>query len=96
MPRSSTKPGSILTAGQCRAARALLRWTLDDLRRESGVGRSTIASFESESRIPTEANLQAMKYAFEKSGLLIVQPNGGGHGVRWKTPPTDSDGKEGH
>jgi len=55
---------------QVKAARALLRWTAEDLAQKSKVGLSTIN--------------QAIQRALEDGGIEFIAENGGGLGVRLK------------
>lgn len=50
------------------------------------VSRSTIASFERNERMPTDANRAQLRQAFEKAGVEIIPENGGGEGVRFRAP----------
>jgi ribosome-binding protein aMBF1 (putative translation factor) len=73
-----------LTSAQIRAARALLRWSADDLARESAVGVTTIRRAEiteSETSMTT-ANDLAIRRALEGAGVEFIDENGGGPGVR--------------
>ena len=72
----------ILTAEQCRAARALLDWSQPDLVAASGVARSTITRFERGTHAPHSSNLAALRTALEAAGVDFLDPNGGGPGVR--------------
>lgn len=55
----------------CRAARALLDWTLDDLSRESGVAVKTIVSFEKGQRTPFPRTLRDIREAFARAGVTF-------------------------
>lgn len=69
-----------------RAARALLRWTADDLAQRSKVGLSTIKRTEAAEgpmRL-TAANASALQRALEDGGIEFISENGGGVGVRLK------------
>ena len=75
-----------LTTGQIRAARALLRWTADQLAQASGVSVVTIRRAE-----PIEgplrmipANADALRRALEAAGIVFIPEDGGGAGVRLK------------
>jgi transcriptional regulator with XRE-family HTH domain len=63
----------------CRAARAILRWSTEDLARESGVAGTTINRLENgqPSRASTEAKLVAI---FSDHGVEIL--NGDAPGAR--------------
>lgn len=73
-----------LTSAQIRAARALVRWSAQDLARESAVGVTTIRRAEltkSETSM-TAANSSAIRRALEEAGVEFIDENGGGPGVR--------------
>lgn len=73
---------SDLTPGQCRAARALLGWSQDELARAAGVARKTVTDFELENRIPYGSTIAEIRAALEKGGVEFISENGGGAGVR--------------
>lgn len=67
---------------QTRTARALLNWSLDDLAEVSGVHRNTISNFETGKYAGEPEKLAAIKDALESSGVIFVDENGEGSGVR--------------
>jgi transcriptional regulator with XRE-family HTH domain len=67
---------------QTRMARALLNWSLDDLAEVSGVHRNTISNFETSKYAGDPAKVAAIKNALESSGVIFVDENGEGSGVR--------------
>ena len=67
---------------QCRAARAILGWSQDQLAEAAKVARATVADFERGSRMPVQNNLAAMRSALETGGVLFIPGNGDGPGVR--------------
>jgi hypothetical protein len=73
-----------LVSAQIRAARALLRWSADDLARESALGVNTIrrAELAEDETSMTAANDLAVRRAFETAGIQFIDENGGGPGVR--------------
>ena len=73
-----------LAASQIRAARALLRWTANDLAREAALGRNTILRAEAadDHTSLTVANDLALRRALEAAGVEFIDGNGGGPGVR--------------
>jgi transcriptional regulator with XRE-family HTH domain len=72
-----------VTSAQCRAARALLDWTQDDLSREAEVGVVTLRQFERGATEPRRAILAALRRALEEAGVKFVGGGkGGGPGVR--------------
>jgi transcriptional regulator with XRE-family HTH domain len=71
-----------MTPSQCRAGRGLLRWTQDQLAGASGVHEATVRHFENEEVIPRRASLKVIRRAFEDAGVIFVEENGEGPGVR--------------
>jgi hypothetical protein len=73
-----------LTSAQIRAARALIRWTAEDLARKSAVSLRTIRRAELAERDTsmTSPNDLAIRRAFEAAGVEFIDENGGGPGVR--------------
>ena len=61
---------------QCRAARALLDWTQDQLAEAAGVGVSTVKLFEAGKRQPMRQNLEAMRRALEGAGVQFIGETG--------------------
>ena len=68
--------------GQCRAARAILGLSQDDLVKVSGVAKATIAAFELGQRQPYARTIDAIRTALEGVGVEFIAENGGGAGVR--------------
>ena len=73
-----------LTSAQLRAARALLRWSAENLARQSALGVTTIrrAELTENETSLTVANDQAVRRALEAAGVEFIDENGGGPGVR--------------
>jgi hypothetical protein len=73
-----------LISAQIRAARALIRWSAEDLARESSVGVTTIrrAELTDVETSMTAANDLAVRRALEVAGVEFLDENGGGPGVR--------------
>jgi hypothetical protein len=78
-----------LTSAQIRAARALIRWTAEDLARHSTVGVTTIrrAELRPSATVLTRTNDQAIRRALERAGVEFIDAEGGGPGVRLRAPP---------
>jgi ribosome-binding protein aMBF1 (putative translation factor) len=77
-------PAKPLTSAQIRAARALLRWSAEDLAQKSNLGVTTIRRAELRERQTslTTANDLAVRRTFEAAGVEFIDQNGGGPGVR--------------
>jgi ribosome-binding protein aMBF1 (putative translation factor) len=73
-----------VTSAQIRAARALLRWSADDLARETALSVATIrrAELAEAETSMTTANDLAVRSALESAGVEFLDENGGGPGVR--------------
>ena len=71
-----------ISVGQVRAARGLIGWSQEDLAREAKIGRATLADFESGKREPYSSTLEAIRSALELAGVIFVEENGEGPGVR--------------
>ncbi|GAA6623091.1 helix-turn-helix domain-containing protein [Scytonema sp. NUACC26] len=67
---------------QCRAARALLGWSQEELSKKANVARATVADFEREARVPVTNNMLAIKEALERGGVEFIYKNGSGIGVQ--------------
>ncbi|MFH3481646.1 helix-turn-helix domain-containing protein [Xanthobacter variabilis] len=71
-----------MTPAQCRAARALLDWSQQQLADAATVGNATIRNFESGKSEPRNATLNVLQRALEAAGVIFVAENGEGPGVR--------------
>jgi ribosome-binding protein aMBF1 (putative translation factor) len=80
-----------LTSAQIRAARALLRWSAEDLARESTLGVTTIrrAELAEGQTAMTVANDSTLRRTFEAAGIEFIDENGGGPGVRLRRVQQD-------
>jgi transcriptional regulator with XRE-family HTH domain len=74
---------SAMNSQQCRAARALLKWSQTHLADTSGVALSTVADFEVDKREPRSDNLIAIRRALEQAGV-IFESDGKHVGVKLK------------
>ena len=75
----------MLTSSQCRAARALIDWSREDLATASKVGLRTIVDFERDARDPRDLTKDALFRALESGGVLFLDAGSernGGPGVR--------------
>ena len=70
------------SSAQCRAARALIGWSQDDLEAAAKVAKKTIADFERQARQPHARTLEALRAALEAAGVIFIAENGEGPGVR--------------
>lgn len=73
----------MVTSAQIRAARGLLNWTVRDLADKAGVHRNTVTRAETEATGPGHA-VAAIQRALEEAGVIFVDENGEGAGVRMR------------
>ena len=76
----------MITSGQIRAARSLIKWTGKELAEASGVAFSTLMRLESGEGVPAAQakTLDAIEKAFEKAGVEFIGTPEEGAGVRWR------------
>jgi transcriptional regulator with XRE-family HTH domain len=77
----------LITSGQIRAARSLIKWTGKELAAASGVAFSTLMRLETGDGVPSAQakTLDSIQKAFEKAGIEFIGTVDDGAGVRWKT-----------
>lgn len=71
---------------QCRAARAFLGWSREELATRSKVSVATLADFEAGKRVPYARTLADIRKALEEGGVQFIPRNGGGPGIRLREP----------
>lgn len=74
----------MITPAQCRAARALIDWSQQQLAEAAKIGNATIRNFEGGKSEPQSSTLDVLRRALEKEGIEFIAENGGGAGVRLK------------
>lgn len=72
----------MITPGQCRAARALIGWSQQELANQAGVGIMTVHQLEKDGSQSRRATLEVVQRALESAGIEFIEENGGGAGVR--------------
>ena len=82
-------PPPPLTSAQIRAARALLRWSAEDLARHCPVSVTTIrrAELTPSTTALTRVNDHVIRQALEQAGVEFIDADGGGPGARLRAPP---------
>lgn len=75
----------MFTSYQLRAARAILRWSIEDLSKKTGIGTTTLKRFESGEGVPNGhlRNFETIKGALEEAGIEFIGSPEEGAGVRW-------------
>lgn len=72
---------------QCRAARAWLDWSQQQLAEKAQVGISTIRDFEAGRRQPIANNLDAMRRALQAAGIAFeIDGDGAPTGIGYRKP----------
>ena len=76
-----------------RAARALIRWSAEDLARKTALSVTTIrrAELTEGETSMTTANDLAVRRALEMAGVEFIDGNGGGPGVRLREDSTSGE-----
>jgi hypothetical protein len=74
----------VISGSQMRAARGLIRWSAGKLAQKSKLGVATVRRAEAADGEPpiTIANVEAIRAALESAGVIFVEENGEGPGVR--------------
>lgn len=84
-----------ITASQCRAGRALLNWSQEDLADAAAVGSAVVAAFEDGREQPQAEGLKALVEALQRGGVSFIDDNqtsaAGGPGVRLLRSPGEID-----
>jgi transcriptional regulator with XRE-family HTH domain len=75
-----------ITGAQVKAARELLGWTLLGLGYRARVSEPTISAFEGSRRTIRIDKVQAIRLALEAAGVIFVEEDGDGPGVRLRQP----------
>ncbi|MER9573326.1 transcriptional regulator [Mesorhizobium opportunistum] len=71
-----------ISPAQCRAGRALITWSQDQLSVASKVAKATIANFEVAKRSPYDRTLADIQAALEAAGVIFIDEDAEGPGVR--------------
>jgi transcriptional regulator with XRE-family HTH domain len=81
----------MLTSAQIRGARAMLRWPASKLSEMSGVSLPTISRMELAEGVPKSlsTNLQAIQKALENAGVIFIDEDEEGPGVRLRKSRED-------
>jgi DNA-binding transcriptional regulator YiaG len=72
----------MITPAQCRAARGLVDLSQQQLADAAKVGVVTVRQFEAGAAQPRNATAEVIQRALESAGVIFVEENGEGPGVR--------------
>jgi transcriptional regulator with XRE-family HTH domain len=83
---------TLISAEQCRAARALLLWSQSELASRANVAKQTIQHFEIGKRQPYKRTLDDIVEALSSAGVEFIEPIAGRHvgGVALKEGATSA------
>ena len=73
----------MVTREQVKMARAAVGWGVRELAAKVGVAANTISRFENGSDTYGDT-LRKIRHVFEDAGIVFIDENGGGAGVRLK------------
>jgi transcriptional regulator with XRE-family HTH domain len=74
-------------------ARAALNWTVRDLAAATGLHRNTITNIEVGRYAGDPATLNLIKEVLIREGVVFIDENGGGPGVRLRKPTKEKPRK---
>ncbi len=82
---------NMITAEQIRGARAMLRWSAKQLAEQAGLSWPTIQRMESTQGVPSglSKNLELVQRALEGAGIIFIDEDDEGPGVRLKKRKTE-------
>ncbi len=85
-----------MTPAQCRAARGLIAWSQTQLAEKAALSLPTVQRFETQRGPVSGDAIAAMQTALERGGVLFLESNGHGPGVRLRerVQPNGNDGKK--
>jgi len=81
----------MITPEQCRAARAWLDWSQDDLAQKANVALSTVRDFEKDRREPISNNVDAIQQTLENAGIEFTSGALEAPGVKFHSRIKESD-----
>jgi transcriptional regulator with XRE-family HTH domain len=75
----------MITGAQVRMARAALKWAVRDLADRAQVSPTTVMAVEAEKDVRA-ATRSVIQRALEEAGVIFIESNGDGPGVRLRKP----------
>ncbi|MGK9198984.1 helix-turn-helix domain-containing protein [Sinorhizobium meliloti] len=72
----------MITPAQIKAARAMLDWKQTDLAAAAGLSEMSVKNVEKGQKDSRMSTIQAIRSALESAGIIFIDQNGNGPGVR--------------
>ena len=82
----------MVSPGQVRAARAFLNWKQTDLANAAGISEGSVKNVERGNTDSYPATLRAVQSALEIAGVIFIEENGDGPGVRLRKQKSAEQG----
>ena len=76
----------LVSVEQIRGARGLLGWSQTQLANAAGLSLPTVIRYETGGAKVSQEAVDKMRAALESAGVVFVDENGGGAGIRLKKP----------
>ena len=76
----------VISRAQCRAARAMIEWSRQRLAEAANVAERTLIDFERGARQPYDRTLADIRRALEQAGIIFIDEDELGPGVRLREP----------
>ena len=75
---------NVISRAQCRAARAMIEWSRVRLAEAANIAERTLIDFERGARQPYDRTLADIQRALEQAGVIFIDADEEGPGVRLK------------
>ncbi|MDX0065934.1 helix-turn-helix domain-containing protein [Sinorhizobium meliloti] len=72
----------MITPAQIKAARAMLDWKQTDLAAAAGLSEMSVKNVEKGQKDSRMSTIQSIRSALEAAGIIFIDQNGNGPGVR--------------
>ena len=66
----------MITPAQCRAARAILGWSVKDVATKAHMSPNTVVRFENEVGVPNATTQVLLRQTFEAAGIRFTEDGG--------------------
>lgn len=92
--QSFVQDQAVVTPAQLRAARGLLNWSVSEVQKRTGLAMNTIRKAESATGFMSvyQPNAELLKSTLEAAGVVFIEPDDLGAGVRLRDPSQEPTG----